>query len=430
MGRLRRRLFWVPALVAIAADAAHALPTQADICVEGRVDKARLADFVLDSAHVSRTVERWAQANPGSFSNLTAAQRIIVDEDLCGADTPAAARRCVGEDEANRRIAWATVRNLLSQATAYRNVSGTLDPYGFFANPQAQLMCITQADGSATVAIPAPIPAPFNVDRVPLRLRASADGLQFRRNDSAFAGLERANLTFRDDDANAKESLKITALIGLSVLDTRIDRQIIPYFGVTLDSTRKDGQPRSDSTDSLRAGMLLGYRFPWLGGNHWLLARPEYAANRLEHSEVVSANITYMPVFNRRLNDAINIHDNLGRNLFSIIPRADLRLNIGHFVDQGTRADEDSVDFIRMGFQAGFSIVSDLGWLPAELTVTETYLRALRGNPANLSQLRAVLSLSFDKNKYFGVDLGYTRGRREDLLLREDVWSLGLGARF
>ena len=36
----------------------------------------------------------------------------------------------------------------------------------------------------------------------------------------------------------------------------------------------------------------------------------------------------------------------------------------------------------------------------------------------------------FDEQKFFGVDLAYVRGRREDLVKREDSWTLGFGAKF
>lgn len=413
-----------------AGNAIAALPQHSDICDHGRVDKQRLALFALDNAGVSRNPERWAQEHPEGFETLTPLQRVIVDEEFCtttGTST-GGAPKCTTPDRDRLPIAFETVLNLLRPNPAFRSEGGATSPRAFFANPAAQLICVTTADGQEVPLVPTPFRAPGEVSRLPLRIRGSTDGLQFARNDSAFAGLERATISFKDDNEAGKETFKLNAIVGLALFD-RIDLQAVPYFGFTRDWTRRDGQARDTSTDIVRLGVMGSHLIRGRNAGHVILFRPEYLTNRLERSEVISANLNYVPRLNGRLNDAIMIRSG-GRDLFSIIPRLDLRLSAGHFIDPGSRLPENSEDFVRVGVWGGFSILSDIPWLPAELTVTETYLHGLSGNPGHLSQFRAILSLAFDKKKYFGLDLGYVRGRREDLAPRENVWSIAFGARF
>jgi hypothetical protein len=110
------------------------------------------------------------------------------------------------------------------------------------------------------------------------------------------------------------------------------------------------------------------------------------------------------PLTSRQRRD--NITNGRNQALFSMIPRFDQRFNIGDFIGQGRRTDEESRSFTRLGGQFGVAITSDLKWLPVEPTVTETYPASLTGERPDLSCLTAVFSLYLDESKYFGVDLG------------------------
>lgn len=103
-----------------------------------------------------------------------------------------------------------------------------------------------------------------------------------------------------------------------------------------------------------------------------------------------------------RLALAALAHDN--ERLFLLISKADLRLVAGDFTELGTRASAESIGFIRIG----------------------THLDAIKGD---LSYLKAVFSIYFDEEKYFGINLGYAR-ESDDLSTREQNWSFGFGAKF
>jgi hypothetical protein len=281
------------------------------------------------------------------------------------------------------------------------------------------------------IASPKPIPAPFDFKKVPLRLRGSTDGLQFDRYlDAAFAGVDKATFSFKWDNAAGKDTAKAVMILGYTFRPSPGSFELVPYVGFSTDTTKKKGSARDVAERSFRTGILLDIRSHGRGVTHLLLLRPEYAWNRKEKSELVSGTFTYQPVINGRLNDAINILTANDQSLFSIIPRGDIRLVGGHFTQQGSRADDDSHDFVRLGGQAGVTFTSDLKWLPVELTITDTYLWALTGDPSHISYLKGVVSIYFDEKKYFGVDLGYARGRRDDLLKRESNWSAGFAAKF
>jgi hypothetical protein len=319
---------------------------------------------------------------------------------------------------------------VLNDHASYQVPEAISGPSTLFRSASGAVACRPGADGRLRKPAPATIAAPFDQKKLPLRIRGSTDGLQFDRNrDTAFAGVDKAAISFKDDEVAAKDTTKATIIVGVAIPVIQNVLEFVPYVGLSLDSSKKEGAPREVSDDTWRAGLLADFRTHGRGISHLFLLRSELARNRKEKSEVLSANFTYMPLINGWLNDAINITSR-NRSLFSIIPRADLRFNWGDFIAQGSRAAEDSRDFVRLGGQIGVTLTSDLKWLPVELTVAETYLAALNGGLDDLSQLKAVFSLYFDEKKYFGIDLGYVRGRREDLSKRERAWTFGFGAKF
>lgn len=422
-------------LLACASPAWAGAPTQADICDQAtnKVVPERLALAVLESEGVSPFPYRWITTHKSDYPGLTPAQHILSQENFCGPNPKDSLGipRCGKEDAAKIGRALNLVMAVLTTPSSYLPSSPVIDPPTYFQSTGITIACVKKPDGKPVELEPTQIASPVDQKTIPLRIRGSTDGLQFDRNlDSAFAGVEKASFSFKDDDVAGKKTTKASIIVGLSVPVVDNVLGIVPYLGVSLDNSKKTGQQREVSDDTWRAGTLFDFRTHQAQLSHLFLLRPEYAANRKEKSEVVSANFTYIPVFNGWLNDARNVTSTNDESLFSIIPRFDLRLNGGHFIKQGSRLDEDSQDFIRLGGQVGATLTSDVKWLPLELTLTETYLRALDGGPKNLSQFKGIFSIYFDEKKFFGIDLGYARGRREDLAKRERNWTFGFGAKF
>jgi hypothetical protein len=423
----------VGALLGVASASAGAVPLPADICNEQRiVDKERLALAALAEAALSPYPYRWVASHNGANAGNSPAQQLLAIEGFCSL-TPAQEAglpRCGKEDAKRLDDAKNIVTAILLDRTRYQVPDGISGTASLFAAGAPGVRCAATAQ-IAGKAPPTSIPAPFDFKKIPLRLRGSSDGLQFDRNrDAAFAGVEKASFAFKSDEAADKDTIKATLLLGLNLRPRPGVFELVPYVGFSTDTTKKEGEEKEVSERSIRTGLLFDFRTHGEAVSHLFLVRPEYAWNRKEKSELITGALTYQPVLNGRLNDAINITTADNRSLFSIIPRGDIRLIGGHFTRRGDRAEEDSRDFVRLGGQVGVTLTSDLKWLPVELTITDTYLWAISGEPDHISYLKGVFSIYFDEKKYFGVDLGYARGRRDDLLQRESSWSAGFAAKF
>ncbi len=442
MGMSQSTRAWVrsalltPVLVAVPV---HAQTLgQAEVCdpVTRQVDRERLAMAALEKAGVSAYPFRWSTTHPpaGDDANaLSPAQRLLVGDDFCGTDPggDGGIPRCGKDDAEKLGHAADIVIEVLRDRSAYSWPAEVSTRRALFAASSPAVMCRTSVAGTLGKAAPTAIPVPFDQKKVPLRIRGTTDGLQFDRNrDTAFNGVEKAAISFKSDSVAGKDTFKGAAVAGVAAPIIPGVLELVPYVGYQIDTTTKDGQAKEVSDDTIRLGSLLDFRTHGNGVSHLFLLRPEYASNRKERSGIVSATLTYQPLVNGWLNDAYNVTTTDNRSLLSVIPRLDARITAGDFVRLGTRVLEESQDFVRLGGQVGVSLVSDVKWLPLELTITETYLRAVQVRPDELSQLRAIFSIYFDEKKFFGIDLGYVRGRRDDLSKREENWTLGFGAKF
>lgn len=406
---------------------------QGDICdpATKELDRERLAMLALANAGVSPYPYRWVEREGAAPRDTRGvAQRLLAVDGFCqtaplvGAD---GIQRCGKDDSGKLGAARDAIQFLLLDTTLYAVPQGISGAASLFTT-SAPVQCRT-TDGQFAKNAPVDRPAPFDQKTIPIRLRGSTDGLQFDRNlDSAFNGVDKASISFKDDDAAGKDTTKAAIVAGL-VVPVLHNFQLVPYFGFETDTSKKRGEDKQITSNIIRAGTLFDFRTHGTGISHLFLLRPEFAANRKERSEYVTGTLTYQPIVNGWLNIARNIAPD-DQKLFSIIPRFDMRLVGGHFTKLGDRPPEKSGDFVRVGGQIGLTVTSDVKWLPLELTVTETYLHALQGEPDDLSYLKGVFSLYFDEKKYFGIDLGYARGRFDDLKDRDQNWTIGFGAKF
>lgn len=420
------------ALLGGLSSAALAVPAPSEICNELHiVDRERLALAALAEANVSPYPYRWVATHNASGAALSPAQQLLSIDGFCGQEpaTEAGVPRCGKEDGKRLDDAKNIVTEIIVNTRKYYAVPpGIEGAAALFAASAPDVRCMP---ATQTIVSVKPIPAPFDFKTVPLRLRGSTDGLQFDRYlDTAFAGVDKASFSLKWDDEAGKDTAKAVFVLGYNFKPNPGSFEFVPYVGFSTDTSKKKAAPKDVAERSLRAGILFDIRRHGQGITHLFLLRPEYAWNRKEKSELVTGAFTYQPVINGKLNDAINIVTTQNQSLFSIIPRGDLRLVGGHFTKVGDRAADNSHDFVRLGGQLGVTLVSDLKWLPVEISIADTYLWALTGEPGHLSYLKGVFSIYFDEKKYFGVDLGYARGRRDDLLKRESNWTAGFAAKF
>lgn len=436
--RRARYLATATALASTASlSAAVTLPKQADICDQGRVDRRKLVNYLLDMEGVSRQLEDWAVANrQGVWADLEPRERMIADPDICK-DNPV----CSPKDKSRLTTARQILTTMLNGVPeAFENPAGISEPRAYLATAgTGELRCRTK-DG-APVEMPGSVATKYSYT-LPLRIRGSAESLMFPREDqSGFKSAEKATLSYTNDGIANKKTEKIVAMVGypIGLLDTGPQyAELVPFVGWNRGASKVEGQAESVTADLWRFGALLDYRTSHTrpgsrGGRttltHWFGFRPEYLLNEKDDSELAAFNVTYVPVVNRLLNVYIPLVR--GRPRFiSVKPILDLRWNSGIFTDEGTRAAGTSRDYTRLGSQVGLAITSDHPNYPVDLTITDTFLVALAGRPQTLNQFRTALSFAFDPKRYFGVEISYVHGRREDIADRESLWSIGFTVKY
>ena len=428
--------------VATPAGAASTNPAQKDVCADGRLDRERLAIFVLDTQGVTRQLEAWAEAHrDGRYA--TARQQVAGEEGICDASglcTPEMARKVSAAQD--------TIADVLRDDRTFDNPRAISEPAAFLTDGTVSVACRTL--GGAPVEMAGVGTKPRKLD-LPIRVRGTPASLIFLRGGGDFKTADKATLSFSDDGITDKRSTKLVGVLGYPISLRSVVApgqyafaELIPYVGINKNTSRVTGKDRTVTTDNWRLGALLTYRATqtFNAGTprysvlyHVLGARPEYLFNDKDGSQVASVNLTYMPVINSipGLGIGLNAYRPLDRartDFISVRPIIDLRLNGGTFTRRGDRPAQDARDFVRFGSQFGLALSHDDPNLPIDLAVTETYLLGLAGEPGELSQFKSVLSVAFDPDRYFGVDISYVRGRREDLADRERLWSIGFTLKY
>jgi hypothetical protein len=471
--KARRLAATAAASLALAGQAYAANPLHKDVCTEDPtthsqfLDREKLALFILKDKAIGWQFGQWAQAQASAEE---AARADALAEGLPAPPTMPFTSLAV-------RIMLCDTINVCTFDGKDKLVAGQFqlidilnDRSGSFSNPQhasvtqfftderIAIQCLEKAPGKP-VELAGSSPPPPELD-LPIRLRGNVDSLMFLRGQPDFKAADKTTVSFTDDGINNKRSVKLVGVLGLSIpliggtstADPNDPRphprpyaslELIPYVGINHDFSRVTGKDRTISANDWRFGaVLIGRRSASFGPGDtgWSLMnvvelRPELLFDDKTHAQIASVNFRYMPVSDKIFGLPIGL--NAYRRIlpdhdyfFSYRPILDFRFNNGTFTRQGDRLALEAKDFSRIGTQFGFAISHDNSRIPIDLIVTETYMVALAGYPRTLSQFKSVLSLSFDSNNYFGLDLAYVKGRREDLLAREDKWSIGFTARY
>jgi hypothetical protein len=417
--------------------AAVTLPRHVDICDEGRVNRQKLVNFLLDAQGVSRRLESWAEVHrDGAWASFGARERMILDGGICKDN-----KACAKDDKKHLATARQVLVTILTRLPeSFSNEAGVQEPGAYLVQgATAELIC--QSSGGAPVEALGSVPDEFSF-AIPFRIRGTADALMFPQGDqSGFKAADKASFTFTDDGVADKKTEKIVATIGypIAFVDTETAYgELIPFVGYNRNSSKLKGQSRSVTADLWRFGALFHYSIStprstghgrMLAITHWFAARPEYLLNEKDDSELAAINFTYTPVVNGRLNDYVHLIRNRP-DFISVRPILDLRWNTGTFTDKGARLAGTSQDYTRIGSQVGLAFTSDYGNIPLDLTITDTFMYAVAGSPRTLNQFKAALAIAFHAKRYFGTEISYTHGRREDIADRESVWTIGLTLKY
>ena len=421
-----------------AAGTAAATPAPKDICHDGRVDKHRLMSALADASHLSWSFgEALSQtASPGA---QPAWRRLAAGKDLCKQGVA-----CTKADKAALEAIEIQLIYVLTQdATEFRPTKRVTSPEAFIADEDAQLECVAAAPATPVQTAAAPPPAApaapstngFQLDR--FRIRGVAQDLFYPRTAPQFKGLSKTSLSFTSDQIADKETQKFVGVLGYSLRPDYLLNSIIPYVGINRSVSKTKGKAESVSADTRDYGVLGTFyvrktfgtpEHPLVLGNYLTLS-PDYLFDFTDHSAIVSANLTYIPYLNARLNDYIAVRSSDGpAKLFSWEPIAELHWDNGWYVQAGVANQALHRDYSRLGGRFGVSVISENPDIPLTLTVTDIQLGGLSGPVGHISYLSSALSWSL--SKFVSLDLSYVDGRREDTAKRERTTAVSLSAKY
>jgi hypothetical protein len=273
------------------------------------------------------------------------------------------------------------------------------------------------------------------------RVRGSATDIVIDHAGAGYEDADKAKLNFGSDDGTSSKALvgavgyafpvKMPArLADLTTLN------IIPFFAVDLQETRKKGQAKDVKTNAIAFGTAFQFQElyntrsgDW--GAWYVSASPQAQFNYSDDSQVLGMNILVRPAALLWGVIPITRTQQIGTSPIGWRVVLDGRWNSGIFLKQGSRTFDTSRDFSRVGFRAGLG-VSSLGDFPFpfDATITDTNMWALTGKPGHLGQLKGDLTIYFTDDKIFGLEVSYARGRIEDLDGRDNKWAIGLSAKY
>ena len=278
------------------------------------------------------------------------------------------------------------------------------------------------------------------------RLRGKVDDIFIDRSQTAyFKATTPATLSYSKDYQSQTSTETFQAVLGYAGLNLNqyingstfgIDMrrfELIPYVGVNrlIVNTQKGSSTQSSANETVDVGFstnafILAKNAAGYDG-HAITLRPHYLMDLQSNSNILALDGRWVPYPDK-------IRFNAFRALgpwMSINPMLDFRIDGGTYIDRGYPLIASSnKDYLRMGGQAGISILSDVDALPFSFLATYTGLYGVVGN-VNIGYFNGQLTYNFDPKKYFGITAGYSNGNLEDnAAKRENMWTVSLSGRY
>ncbi len=414
-----------------AADDKAEIPLQKDICTANHVvDKDKLAAHLVTKHQVSVSALQGLDiqvngADPHFFRKVLASG-ILNDPNTC--------KSCADSDKTSLNTINGVMYGIFIGSQVSLNPSDQVEPTEYFAsvNEAHQIRCVIDTAGKPVEA-PGSIVVKTPPSTSKIRIRGTASDLFVDRSDKTnFAAASKATLDFASDKIAHKRTYKLVGDIGYDLVNFGTNGQsfeLIPYIGAnwTISRASKAAGGKRSATETYDFGMLFSAYLIEPDGSvgHLINLRPDYLVDNQDSSKLLTANFQYMPIVNGTLNDFKRL-DFLWYKLI-----VDLRVDNGFYLDRGNGAPAlVHKDFVRAGGQFGVAVVTDSSFaVPLSLTSTYTRLYKLSGSH-NVGYFANSLTYFLDPNKYFGLTVTYSNGRREDTAKTERQWEAALTAHF
>ena len=440
----------------------HAAAQSADnICTPGlTVDKQKLAEYMLRKYPVS-TAYLSVGAHPAPLQSQRALLHWLLAKHAAGDGGKGAN----ASDAANMERIATDMRNMLDGKSKQLIPSKPTDPVNYFgptggrftvhcvtadampdlSAPAAGAAAAAAGEGpalataipaasggaSSAPATPAPAPTPTWLDKV--RVRGNPDQLSVdKSNTAAYSSVDKAQVDLSNDSVANSRSNDVQAYVGYSWIKSSFGEpgstyEAIPYVGYRQNRVavyNPDGTVIT-TTRTSDVGLLSNFHFTHQDSSNTedLSVRPDYLMDAENGSRLLSANLTYTMFRKGGLNDLIPTRFGL-----SVKPILIGESRNGTYIDRGdATVAATHQDFVRLGAQAGFALVSNNPNIPVDFVATYTGLAAIIG-AQGIHYTKAALTYNFNQN--VGLALNYSNGVLPETGDREKKWSLGVASKF
>ena len=409
-------------------------PRQSEICVDwdGKkiVDKRKLARYLLtkfpfNAAAVPEDVA-------ARYAGLDLSRRIVADPQICQDN-----KICKKNDqESVAGIRGNMAALLLGSIPGYRPTA-TMDPETYIRGPNEQGAIICEQKDGQPVEAPGAVFAPPPKSTSSLRVRGKTSDLYIDRDQQKeFQSTSQALASYAVDDIAGKGTTTLKGVAGYAfqtgLLKGSGQRlEIIPYVetNIVLVDPQAGSKVKPSATETVNAGILASMFLVTSSElGHVLNFRPDFLADLQDDSRLLTGKLQYIPVVRGLHNDFIRVVPDRD-DFASFKPVLDFRVDAGVYTEKGTNPIallESRV--LRVGGQAGITIVSDQAFVPLSASASYIWLDGIVGR--DIGYFSSTLTWHLDPKKYFGIAATYSKGEREDTAKKEDQWTIGLTGRF
>ncbi len=269
------------------------------------------------------------------------------------------------------------------------------------------------------------------------RVRGTTDDLYLDRDNldgtpnKNFNSASQTTLSYASDAVTGKTTGTIQGVVGYAFKFPDRLSALIPYLGINHQTVKvtPTSAAKASATDTYDIG-LVGAVYDQGQGEHALITvfnvRPDYLMDRIGKSKLATLSLQIVPIRTGGLNDY-----NLKLTPFAIKGIVDFRLDSGSYLDRGVPSVAPAnKDYLRAGSQVGLAAVTTGTNVPqVSLSSTYTALAAIRGK-IKIGYFSNAATYYPNSNKYIGLTLTYTNGRREDTAKREQQVSISLTSKF
>jgi len=285
-------------------------------------------------------------------------------------------------------------------------------------------------------------PTSLGKQQTGFRLRGTPDDLSISKTDSGFSGASQATISFSDDQTTKINTTQLEGAVGYAfATDAHANNVIVPYVAGNYNLSKTAGNPATYSSDTLDFGVqdvaqiALGTH-----GAATLSVAPDYLHDFQDNSSILSIHPIFAPTL---LGTPINTPFALALLFPGILPAGDtstpkastyvtllfdVRGDFGVYTDRGAPAVAPANrDFARVGSKFGIDIAK-LNWF--EFTATDVQLYGPLGSRRHVSDFESSFTFYFGTQNVLGLTASYKSGLIEQSLQKEQIWALGLTAKY